>query len=375
MSSQLAEKIEETIAAGLDWQTLIDAAQEHGVLALVCRQLLGNFASRIPEQYCTSLRTFRDAVAQKNLFLAAEMLRLSARFRAENLIAIPYKGPLLAAQAYGDFGLRQFGDLDFAIQQKDLPRATVLLTSEGYAAVFGTISADEGIHPTHSEYQFRRSAANVIVEMQTETTLRYFPKPLNLEELQSRATRVAFAGGETLSFSAEDTLILLAVHGAKHFWERLLWIVDIAELSQAAPGIDWPKTFSLAEQMGVSRTVNLALYLAEYLLDAPLPRDVSEKIKHDRVAQKLGRDICKQFSMSAVAQMPVFARFRFRVASRDSFWAGMRFAMRIATSPTEPDRAAVPLPDQMSGVRRWLRPVLLMKRYGIRRSKSNERAK
>jgi hypothetical protein len=102
---------------------------------------------------------------------------------------------------------------------------------------------------------------------------------------------------------------------------------------------------------------------------------VRDKILRDPVARKLGEGIREQFSMSAEAQMPVFARFRFRVASRDSFWAGMRFALRLATSPTEPDRADAPLPKHMSGMRRWLRPVLLMKRYGIRRSKSSERTK
>ena len=127
--------------------------------------------------------------------------------------------------------------------------------------------------------------------------------------------------------------------------------------------------------MGVTRTVNLALYLAEHLLDAPLPVNISEKVKRDRVAQRLGRNICERFSMTASSQMPVFERFRFRVASRDSFWAGMRFALRLATSPTEPDRADVPLPDQMSGIHRWLRPALLMKRYGIRRSNSKDRVR
>ena len=135
MSSELAEEIEATVAAGLDWQALIDAAREHGVLALLSRQLLGNLANSVPEQFRMSLRTFRDATAQKNLFLAAEMLRLSGRFRDEGLIAIPYKGPLLATQAYGDFGMRQFGDLDFAIRQRDLPRATALLTSEDRKSV------------------------------------------------------------------------------------------------------------------------------------------------------------------------------------------------------------------------------------------------
>ena len=369
----MAGKVRKLIDAGLDWPALIEAAQDHGVTALLCRQLLGNFAESVPEEINTTLRSFRDRIAQKNLFLAAEMLRLAGRFRAEGMIAIPYKGPLLAAQAYGDFGLRQFLDLDFAIRQRDLPRATTLLAADGYNAVFGAITADESTHSTHSEYQFSRPAGNVIVEMQTEVTLRYFPKALDFDALESRVTRVAFAGGETYSFSPEDTLILLAVHGAKHFWERLLWIADIAELSQAALGIDWSKSFSLAEQMGVRRVVNLALHLAERMLDARLPNDVREKVLRDPVAKKLGDRICEHFSMSATAQMPVFARFWFRVASRDNFWAGMRFALRLATLPTEPDRAALPLPEQFSGIRRFLRPVLLMKRHGIRRPKSSER--
>jgi len=106
-----------------------------------------------------------------------------------------------------------------------------------------------------------------------------------------------------------------------------MWIADISELSQAAPGIDWTRAFSRADEMAVRRTLNLALYLAHRMLQAPLPDDVLEKVSRDAAAQKLGDGICKKFSMSASAQLPVFARFRFRVASRDSFWAGMRFAM------------------------------------------------
>jgi hypothetical protein len=87
----------------------------------------------------------------------------------------------------------------------------------------------------------------------------------------------------------------------------------------------------------------------------------------------MGDGICERFSLRALAELPVFSRFRFRVASRDNFFSGLRFAMRLATSPTEPDRADVRLPEGMSGMHRWLRPVLLMKRYGIRRPKSNDR--
>jgi hypothetical protein len=373
MSAELAARIRALIAGNLDWQTLDTAAREHGVTPLVCSQLLTHFAEIVPAEWQIRMRRQLEETAQRNLYMTAEMFRLANNFRTKGMIAVPYKGPLLAAQAYGNLAMRQFTDLDFAIRQRDLPKAAAVLKAHGYNAVFGSMAAEEATNPTHSEYQFVRQAGNMIVEMQTEVTLRYFPRKLDFDALEKRLTSISLAGGEILSFSQEDTLILLSVHGAKHFWERLMWIADISELSQAAPGIRWAEVFSRSEEMGVSRTLNLALYLAHRMLEAPLPGDVLENITRDPIAKKLGDGICERFSMSADAQLPIFARFRFRVASRDSFWAGLRFAMRLATSPTEPDRADLPLPGGVSVMHRWLRPVLLMKRHGVRRPKSDER--
>jgi hypothetical protein len=373
MSAELAARVRALISGGVDWRVLSEAAANHCVTPLVGRQLMGRFSGAVPPEYSASFGAAYERIVRGNLIMAAEMLRLSGRFRAEGMIAVPYKGPLLAAQAYGDFGLRQFVDLDFAIRQRDLPKATALLAADGYKTVFGAITPEEGAHPTHSEYQFVRAGGGFVVEMQTEVTLRYFPRKLNFDSLEKRLTSISLAGGETVSFSPEDTLILLAVHGAKHFWERLLWIADISELSQAAPRIDWAKAFSLAKEMRVSRPLSLALYLAHRMLEAPLPDDVREQVMRDRAVKTLGDGICERFSIRAQAELPVFSRFRFRVASRDSFLSGLSFAIRLATSPTEPDRADVPLPEGMSGAHRWLRPMLLMKRHGIRRPKSNER--
>jgi len=373
MSVEVAACVRTLISGGVDWQALIDAAAAHCVTPLVGRQLLGEFANDLPAEFRALFRVAYERTVRGNLLMAAEMLRLSGRFRAEGMIAVPYKGPLLAAQAYGDFGLRQFVDLDFAIRQRDLPRATALLIADGYKAVFGTITPEEAIHPSHSEYQFVKADRSVVVEMQTEVTLRYFPRKLDFDALEKRLTSISLAGGETFSFSPEDTLILLAVHGAKHFWERLLWIADISELMQAAPGIHWAEAFSLAKEMGVSRPLSLALYLAHRMLEAPFPDEVREQVFRDRAVKTMGDEICERFSLRALAELPVFSRFRFRVASRDNFFSGLRFAMRLATSPTEPDRADVRLPEGMAGMHRWLRPVLLMKRYGIRRPKSNDR--
>ncbi len=373
MSAEVAARVRTLISGGVDWQVLIAAAAAHCVTPLVGRSTSRRICERGAVEVRALFRVAYERTVRGNLLMTAEMLRLSGRFRAEGMIAVPYKGPLLAAQAYGDFGLRQFVDLDFAIRQRDLPRATALLAADGYKAVFGAISPEEATHPSHSEYQFVRADRGVVLEMQTEVTLRYFPRKLDFDDLEKRLNdRFAcrrrnfffFAGGHAHSSCSARRKAFLGTSAVDRGYFRIV---------ASSARVDWAQAFSLAKEMGVSRPLNLALYLAHRMLEAPLPDDVREQVFRDRAAKTLGDGICERFSMQAQAELPVFSRFRFRVASRDSLLSGLRFAMRLATSPTEPDRADMPLPEGMSGIHRWLRPVLLMKRHGIRRPKSGDR--
>jgi putative nucleotidyltransferase-like protein len=369
LSDPYAKQIAALVRQPVDWTALINGATAHGVLPLLCRQLLTICMESVPVEWRPRMRMALHETAQRNLFLAAEMIRLAKLFRAEGILAIPYKGPLLAAQAYGDLALRQFADLDFALLQSEMPRAAALLEAEGFDAVFGRIESNEGARPTRSEYQFRKDPGNVIVELQTEMTLRYFPRPLEVEEMRKRLKAAKLADGETVGFSPEDTFILLAVHGAKHFWERLIWIADIAELTLSAGEMNWGTLFERANKMGAGRMVRLALCVASRMLDTPLPEEVLEQTQRDAVAHRLARGICERFSLE-IQTPPVFQRFRFRVATREKFNEGVRYALKLATSPTDPDRADLPLPKKLSGAHRWVRPFLLIRRYGIRGPKS-----
>jgi hypothetical protein len=370
VSTEMGERIRALVRGPLDWEVCYSAAGEHGILPLLCRNLLAICPGEIPEEWRGRLKADHFKIAQRNLFLTAQMLSISERLHAECLLAVPYKGPLLAALAYGDFALRQFTDLDFAVLQRDIYKAQSILLGEGYKASFGEVKPQEGAKPTHSEYQYIRSEGRVIVELQTETTLRYYPRPLDFELMGRRLRPISVGGGQAFSFSAEDTLLLLSVHGAKHFWERLMWIADIAELAQADCGMDWDKAFARSEEFKAGRMVRLALYVAHSMLDAPLPDNVMKRVNEDSEVIKLGEVVRARFSLKEAAPLGVFDRFRFRVMSRETKRQGVRYALRLATSPTNSDRDDLPLPRWLSGARAFLRPLLLAKRYGVRRSKT-----
>src|SRR5205823_2480142 len=55
-----------------------------------------------------------------------------------------------------------------------------------------------------------------------------------------RRTETVTLGGTALhTLGPEDTLLFFALHAAKHDWNNLRWLCDLAQLLRARPGLDW----------------------------------------------------------------------------------------------------------------------------------------
>ena len=68
--------------------------------------------------------------------MTRELTRISALLENNGVCVIPWKGPILAAAAYGDVALRQFGDLDILVREQDAMRAKDLLLASGYRPLY-----------------------------------------------------------------------------------------------------------------------------------------------------------------------------------------------------------------------------------------------
>ena len=170
-------------------------------------------------------------------------------------------------------------------------------------------------------------------------------------------------GGQRLrTFSIEVTLIMLCVHGVKHFWERLGWVLDIAKLV-AVQEVDWKLVTQIATKLESTRVLLLGLYLAHDLFDAPLPGQLLEEIGRDPAVQELAEKVyenTRKFRIPA----PVFYPALFRIRSRDRIGQGLLHTLRLALSPTESDREKVRLPRWFSPLYMLVRPWRLLREYG-----------
>src|SRR5579863_268822 len=358
------ERLRLLIRNGLNWPEVVAIAERHRLSPIVYEIIAGTAQDLIsPEQ----LNVLREATAPSKaagMALLRELLRLHRLFDAAQILLIPYKGPLLAWVAYGSFIRREYSDLDFIVQQKYIPDAVVVLKSAGYRPEFDPREAhagQDGFAP--GQYSFLSHPQKILVEFHTERTLRYFPVPIDFEEVNSRLMTVEIGGRRLRTFSIEDTLVMLCVHGAKHFWERLGWVLDIAKLATVRE-VDWRLVAQIAAKMESTRVLLLGLYLAHDLFDTPLPGSMLEEICRDRTVQELAGKVYEQYAGISDPSAGVLPRAVFRFRLRDGIGQGLRHTLRLAMSPTESDRQIVRLPRWLTPLYMLVRPWRLLREYG-----------
>ena len=127
-----AERVKSLANSGIDWGWVVDISLRNGVGPLLYKNLKSLAPSAAPSPIMETLQRHYYRNIAHNLALEDQLSALVRDFRAADIPAIPYKGPTLAALAYGDVGLRVFGDLDILIQEKDVGRAVDLMVARGY---------------------------------------------------------------------------------------------------------------------------------------------------------------------------------------------------------------------------------------------------
>jgi hypothetical protein len=359
-----AELIRKLAAEPLDWNYLLSEAAENSITPLVEKQLSAVVPDALPPEFVTQLKDAARANTVRCLFLTAELNKILALLESHGIQSIPYKGPVVAQQAYGDITLREFEDLDIILRQRDLPRAHEIILGLGYHAKFPWIlSPGAAASLVPGEYNYRAIERRIMVELHTEMTLRHFPVIPNLDDLSQRLVTVEISGHVVKTFRPEDALPILCIHGSKDFWERISWIADISELIQLHPQLDWVAVWQCAEILNAQRMLSLGVTLAARLLDAPIPSGIL-RATGDPVVEAVAKEVEGRLLSRKYIPLDAAGRFHFRRRLVPGAVAGWRYALRLTVVPAEEDWMMVRLPPSLAPLYIALRPIRLLRKYG-----------
>ena len=344
-----------------DWDRLLVLAEEHGVtghLAACIREVEGGFVSPGIRQ---ALAERQRARVFFSLRLTAELLRLVESLASESIEALVVKGPVLAVQAYDDPAMRSYGDLDLLVRQRDIRRATELMSAAGFVPAVSLSAIDAGKIP--GQYLFFKPNSKLIIELHNDCTLRYFPRRLPLEDFFARQIRVRVDGHDAPALSLEDELVLICVHGAKHFWERLMWIADIAALISRQANIDWQRVADSAKAVGAERMLHTGLRLASDLLKAQLPTKVQAAVQADLAAARLAKQTHKWLPAAGFSPPGLLERAFFRMRMRGGLISGPAYLLRLSFSSTEEDWQSDAQHNRHPILEVLLRPFRLVRKH------------
>jgi len=353
----------EDLAKTMEWEKLLELAEDHGVLGQVATQFDGLSDAIVPRETKRRLTELRRAQLFSALRMSGELFRLAERFAAANIGMLTVKGPALAVAAYGDPGMRSYGDIDLLVRQNDIYRATEIMIADGFQAAIPLAAIRAGKIP--GQYLFSQRDSKLLVELHNDRTLRYFPRPLRLENLFQRQTLVRIAGRGVPTLSVEDTLVLICVHGAKHFWDRLMWIADVGALVSRQSGLDWGRVNEAAREVGAERMVNTGLCLAATVLGTNLPAAEWALVGTDRVAKQLAEQVERWLRANGQNSPRLLERAFFRMRMRgQGLLSGAAYLLKLSLSPTEEDWKMAAAGNKNRLMEAAARPFRLARKYG-----------
>lgn len=363
IDNDLAEQIRETARKPLDWERLIYLARGHGLLPLLQKNLDLAGADEVPSAYREQLLAEARRVAARNLLLTNELLELLDAFSDNGIVVMPYKGPAVAVQVYGDLRLRGFVDLDILICRDDLAEVRKVISARGYNPVVELTAAKQrAIFRSECDEVFTRDNGEMLLEVHWAVTPPFFSFPLDSEGLFKRSVQIDLLRRKVLAPSPEDLLLILCVNGTKDIWGRLETICCLAELLRRNPDLSWTRVLEESRRLGAERMLLLGLYLARALFEVPLPDTLAKRIEESSKLHRIAQQVYSRMFEHPEYRPTLFELTVFRLHCRERFRDRLNYCLRRMLTPTYQDVEFLELPHSLEFLYPLLRPLKLIRR-------------
>jgi putative nucleotidyltransferase-like protein len=360
------EALRRALAAGPNWTRLVAGARRHLVEPLLLAGLRAGDARRVPPDVLAELRRRSAADARRTLAQIADIDALSRAFGRRGVRFLVLKGVALSAQLYGDAGRRGGRDIDLLIEPDGFAGAHAVMTEAGYRRRIDQLSArqTEEYRRRIKDVEYVHAVTQAHIELHYRLTDNEHLLACDFEALWREREMVQAGGAAIPTLPRRRLALYLLAHGAAHAWERLRWLVDLAELLREPGAVD--AALEAADAAGLGPAMLHALALAHDWLGLGVAERHLVRARASARVRRLDRILMHLYAgeawheqpshgtRQALARYSVWARlYRFSLKPGWRYWTTQ--AMREWFTPA--DWSTLPLPDAMFRLYPLLRPA------------------
>ena len=350
-----SQAIRQLLQTPIRWPHFLDLSRRHHLLSYA-NTALASQEDAVPDEIRATLRNASQHFTMRALLLTSELVRLTQHLNESGIKVIAYKGPALAQTLYGNAGKRHFNDLDFLIDEPDLPRVRETLLSQGYRSRL----------ELGWEHSFARDDTGIHVDVHWAFANQSLRFNLPFDDVWQRRQMLTIGGKSITTLGNEDTLIVQCINAAKDDWVSLAQIFEIGQMISAYD-LDWKVLSEQAKRVGCRRLVLIGLSLASQLFTAPIPVSATEALAIDKSVQQLSAEMVGRWILPPEAtSSKIMYLERLRARSRERLRERLPHYLPIikyTLTPTKNDFEFLPLPRLLFPLYFIIRPIRLTRIY------------
>lgn len=351
----------------IDWEEVTSLVVRHGVVGQFCSVMAGLNWMNVPPVAKIQLKQCRVQQAVRAFGQSAELLRLSRLFTEAGIFFVPLKGIFLSEEIYGDPCIRSSVDLDILIHPEYFELAEMLLLNNGYRnkLCFHNMSVKQKnfIIESLPHQQYFNETLNVSVELHWKSHL-WTKKQMNV--LWEGTEFSVWHNLKIRKLSKEENILFLADHGARHDWQCLKWLSDVAMLMQDLTAAQWDALYNLAASIDLQRVIFQTAMLLESVYGIEMPERIKKSSDADWVAQWCLSSVLNQL-IKTTKELPQcqkkFTVLRQALRIKQLKPSTSLFALLKSILITPTDFLEFPLPNYLFFFYFLLRPILWIKRH------------
>jgi hypothetical protein len=256
------------------WPYLLEILHHHKVVPLFLRNIETFAPGCMPGDAAAALHAAGAANDETCIRRTSQVLLLHRFFREQEIDHRIFKGVPLAITAFQDPALRDAGDIDLLVAEKDLFRAGEILRVQGYVRLDPqarlTRRRLRSYLAHQKDFSYGHPLSDVIIDLHWRLFRNSF-LPANAGLADVGEEWVDLGSERVATLPAPRLLLYLCIHGALDGWLRLKWLTDIGALVHAMTPEQVASTVNMAKQQQALPQLSAAILLCEELLGLRLP--------------------------------------------------------------------------------------------------------
>lgn len=364
----------DVLSMEVDWQLFLESAIHHRVYPTLYikikdfREQLG-----IPTFVIQSLGQLYKENTFKMLQLGGEMELISKSFTEVGIDTLFLKGPSMAHDLFGDISLRTSKDLDILIPLSHLDKAQNILKELGYEQTSFIESLFNEWQWKYKDISFYHPQKQIQVEVHWRLSCGPAEKEPSFNELWARRTKSTITQYPCYSLGKEDLFYYLVIHGARHAWFRLRWLMDIQQIVKQP--LNWNVLYQLFKKYNHDILGGQAILLASQLFEMSIT---------DEMKPFLRKRNTNEIAKSALYFIKRMENLHDPTISRETLSYYIKYNLSTKTisqrvmnklsllHPVPDDAQILPLPKLFHFLYFPLRPIIWLSRKGKRLAVSQD---